>query len=109
LEPFEAAGVHITGLDELTGLPNQRHCGLLLDAGIIVPRSRPGETPLAPNDEWVVEWRALLVSLLDELAPLVRERLGTIPEQMPLVCILVGGTGWNGTPSLAMTSDGTVF
>jgi Protein of unknown function (DUF1688) len=51
---------------------------------------------------------------------LVRERLGVSAEQLPLACILEGGT-WaagreialekreGGTPPLRIDSDGTVF
>ena len=57
------------------------------------------------------------VALIDELAPRVRIHLGA-PE-MPLACILEGGT-WaagrklaeelrDGTPPFAIDSDGTVF
>jgi hypothetical protein len=71
------------------------------------------------GDELVVEWRALTVALLDELAALVRARLGVNTAQMPLACVLEGGT-WaagralalrlrDGLPPLRVTSDGTVF
>ena len=121
VEPFEWAGVQANGLDELTGLPEYRNGGLLLDAGVIVPRDAQWAAPLrTPADEWVVEWRALTVALLDELAPLVRERLGATAAQMPLACVLEGGT-WaagreiaqalrpGGSPPLRIESDGTVF
>lgn len=121
LEPFEWAGVQVTGLDELTGLPEYRNGGLLLDAGVIVPRD-PAFAARArtPADPWVVEWRALTVALLDELAPRVRAALGDGATQLPLACILEGGT-WaagrqiaaekrpGGAPPVAITSDGTVF
>jgi hypothetical protein len=121
LEPFEWAGVQVSGLDELTGLPEYRNGGLLLDAGVIVPRA-PGffQAEHAPGDEDIVEWRALTVSLLDQLAPLVREQLGATAQQMPLARILEGGT-WaagrqiaaerraDGGPPLRIRSDGTVF
>ena len=38
LEPFEWAGVQVHELDALTGLPEYRNGGLLLDAGVLVPR-----------------------------------------------------------------------
>ena len=38
LEPFESAGVRIVGLDALTGLAEYRNGGLLVDAGVLVPR-----------------------------------------------------------------------
>jgi len=120
LEPFEWAGVAVTGLDALTALPEYRNGGLLLDTGVIVPRdARLVARIWKPADPFVVEWRALTVSLIDELAPLVRERLGRSAEQMPLACLLEGGT-WaagrqiakqlrDGNPPLAIDSDGTVF
>ncbi len=38
LEPLEAAGLAVTDLDELTGLPEYRNGGLLLDLGVLVPQ-----------------------------------------------------------------------
>jgi len=119
VEPFEWAGVHVSGLDELTGLPEYRNGGLLLDAGVIVPRDAGFATrTYTPGDEWVIEWRALTVALLDELAPLVRSALGA-PE-LPLACLLEGGTWLAGrqiaaerrpgaAPPVRIDSDGTVF
>lgn len=120
LEPLAWAGVTVTGLDALTGLPEYRNGGLLIDGGVIVPRDpRLLAKRYTPRDEFIVEWRALTVSLIDELAPLVRSRLGRSPEQMPLACLLEGGT-WaagreiakelrDGSPPLQIDSDGTVF
>ncbi len=121
LEPFEWAGVQVTGLDDLTGLPEYRNGGLLLDAGVIVPRDAGfAAKPRAPADDWVIEWRALTVSLLDDLAPLVRERLNLSARQLPLACMLEGGS-WaagrqiaaerrpGGAPPVTIVSDGTVF
>ena len=120
LEPFGWAGVAVTDLDELTGLPEYRNGGLLLDTGML--RLRDAELASqnwTAADELVVEWRALTVSLLDELAPLVRKRLGVDATQMPLARVLEGGT-WaagrllaqqrrGGLPPLSIVSDGTVF
>ena len=120
LEPFEWAGVPVTELDGLTGLPEYRNGGLLLDSGVIVPRD-PGfsQRRHTTGDEAIIEWRALTVALIDELAPLVRHRLGKTVTEMPLACILEGGT-WaagraiarelrDGGPPLVIESDGTVF
>ena len=71
------------------------------------------------GDEFIVEWRALTVALLDELAPLVRAQLGATEDAMPLACVLEGGT-WaagrvlasrlrGGTPPLNIESDGTIL
>jgi hypothetical protein len=120
LEPFEWAGVQVNGLDALTGLPEYRNGGLFLDAGVLQFRDPAQANRLhAAGDELIVEWRALTVALLDELAPLVREQLGLSAEQMPLACVLEGGT-WaagralaqqlhGGNPPLNIQSDGTVF
>ena len=120
LEPFEWAGVKVVGLDALTGLPEYRNGGLLLDAGVIVPRHAEDLSRVwKPSDEFIVEWRALTVTLLDELAERVRAELGVSAQRLPLACILEGGT-WaagrqiaqerrGGAPPLTLDSDGTVF
>lgn len=120
LEPFEWAGVRVTGLDALTALPEYRNGGLLLDAGVIVPRDAALlERTWHVGDEFIVEWRALTVALLDELAPRVRKMLERSEAQMPLASVLEGGT-WaagrvlaqrlrDGLPPLRIESDGTVF
>lgn len=120
LEPFEWAGVQVLGLDALTGLPEYRNGGLLLDTGVLgLKDAALVDRRWAVGDELVVEWRALTVALLDELAPLVREQLGLDTAQLPLACVLEGGT-WatgrvlaqrlrGGAPPLNIISDGTVF
>jgi len=119
-EPIERAGGRVVERDALTGLPEYRNGGLLLDTGVLRPRDpRWLDTAWAVGDELVVEWRALTVALLDELAPLVRAELGVDADRMPLACVLEGGT-WaagralaqrlrGGLPPLAVVSDGTVF
>lgn len=118
LEPFERAGVAVTELDTLTGLPEYRNGGLLLDTGVLRLRDAAlAEKDWTVDDELIVEWRALTVALLDELAPLIRDRLGA--PRLPLACVLEGGT-WatgralaarlrDGAPPLSIISDGTVF
>jgi uncharacterized protein DUF1688 len=120
LEPFGWAGVQVLGLDALTALPEYRNGGLLLDTGVLRLRDPEWlDTSWAVGHELVVEWRALTVALLDELAPLVRDELGVEANRMPLACVLEGGT-WaagralaqrlrGGLPPLTVVSDGTVF
>ncbi|WP_245403672.1 URC4/urg3 family protein [Gordonia sp. 'Campus'] len=120
LEPFVWAGVEVTGLDDLTGLPEYRNGGLLLDTGVLTLRDDDwAARDWDVDDELIVEWRALTVALLDELADRVRDRLGADPAAMPLACVLEGGT-WaagrrlaarlrNGLPPLSIRSTGTVF
>lgn len=120
LEPLQWAGLTVHGLDALTGLPEYRNGGLLLDTGVLRPKVQDYATRCwQVGDPFIVEWRALTVALLDELAPLVRHALGQTAQDMPLACVLEGGT-WaagrtlaqslrQGLPPLSIASDGTVF
>ena len=120
IEPFGRAGIAVTGLDALTALPEHRNGGLLLDGGVIVPRDAQAlARTWAVGDEFVIEWRALTVTLLDELAPRLRERLGLGPEALPLGSVLQGATQAagsqlarelrDGRSPVTIDSDGTVF
>lgn len=120
LEPLQASGRTVVGTEALTGLPEYRNGGLLLDGGALVPRASADlARGWAVGDAFVVEWRALTVHLLDELARQVRERLGVDAQRLPLASILEGGT-WaagrqiaqerrGGTPPVQVHSEGTVF
>jgi hypothetical protein len=121
LEPLAEAGLEVTGLEALTGLPEYRNGGLLLDLGLLEARDATFHTRILAVDELaVVEWRALTVIALDRLAPLVREALGLSEATFPLARMLEGGT-WaagrriaaerraGGAPPVHMSSDGTVF
>jgi len=121
LEPLEDAGLTVTGLDEMTGLPEYRNGGLLLDLGLLQARDRAFHTTRwAADAEPIIEWRALTVAILDHLAEAVRGELGLTPEQFPLARVLEGGS-WaagrqiaqakrpGGPPPVLIDSDGTVF
>lgn len=121
VEIFEDAGIAVTGLDDLTGLPEYRNGGLFIDMGVLsVRHDALKKFPIPVEDEAVVEWRALTLALLDRIADPVRERLGKSRAEMPLARILEGGT-WaagrkiarekreGGGPPLNVVSDGTVF
>lgn len=121
VEPLEDAGLRVTELETLTGLAEYRNGGLLVDTGVLECRRPPDAGRLLDvGAELVVEWRALTVALLDELAQRVRARLGRDADALPLVSILEGGT-WEagrriarerragGGPPIAVSSDGTVF
>ena len=117
-EPFEWAGYKIVDRDALTALPEYRNGGLLIDSGVLeLTNSADRETVWDAGSEIIVEWRALTVSLLDDLAERVRAELGK--PDLPLACVLEGGT-WaagrefasklrGGEPPLKVRSDGTVF
>jgi hypothetical protein len=121
IEPLQWAGFEVRGVDGLTGLPEYRNGGLLLDFGVLTlkdeadwKRRHDVSSPL------VVEWRALTVALLGEIGHRMRARLGMTEAELPLAKVLEGGT-WaagrriarekrsDGGPPLTILSDGTVF
>lgn len=120
-ECLESSGIRVTGLDELTGLAEYRNGGLFVDLGVIVPRDPRVLTERHPVDsDVVIEWRALTLALLDEVAAALRERWQKTAEELPLVKVLEGGTWAAGravarelradaAPPLHIDSDGTVF
>ncbi len=121
VEPIEGAGLKVAALDALTGLPEYRNGGLLVDAGALRPKQRVLlEKAFAPGDEAIVEWRALTVALLDQIAEHVRLHLGMDAASLPLVKVLEAGTWFagrrlaaerrpGGGPPITVESDGTVF
>ncbi len=121
VEPLEWAGIEVCDLDALTGLAEYRNGGLFIDTGVLAAReSRLYTDALAVYAEPVVEWRALTVALLDQVAERMRERLQLDQHRFPLAKVLQGGT-WaagrriagerrrGGPPPIRLASDGTVF
>lgn len=121
LEPLAQAGLEVTDLDSLTGLPEYRNGGLFLDLGLVEAKDPAFHTrTLEVGEPAVVEWRALTVVGLDRLAPLVRRSLAVKEKDFPLARMLEGGT-WaagrkiaaarrpGGPPPVRVASDGTVF
>jgi len=121
VEPIEGAGLKVVELDALTGLPEYRNGGLLVDAGALRPKQSALLTKsFAPGDEAIVEWRALTVALLDRIGQHVRLHLGMDSAHLPLVKVLEAGTWFagrvlaaerrpGGGPPIVVESDGTVF
>lgn len=121
LVPIMEFGTPVSGVEELTGLAEYRNGGLLIDSGLIEARDpQIYRVAHAPNSEVIIEWRALTVILLEEIAKKVRDKLGVSAAEYPLAKVLEGGT-WHagrklakekrkgGGPPLILDSDGTVF
>lgn len=121
IEPLQWVGHVVKDIGELTGLPEYRNGGLFIDGGALVPRDPAALTrDWRVEDEFIVEWRALTVALLDEIAEPVRTIVGKSAEDWPLATILEGGT-WaagrrlarekreGGAPPLNVVAGGTVF
>lgn len=121
IEPIEEAGYEVVDQDMLTPLAEYRNGGLLIDMGVIEPRhARVLAEEHRPGDEIVVEWRALTIGLIQEVAREVRALLGRSEAELPLASVLEGGTWWagrriaaekraGGGPPLRILSDGSVF
>ena len=121
IEPLQWSGIEVTDIDGLTGLAEYRNGGLFMDSGVL--RLRNPEVAIHPNpvdSTLVVEWRALTVALLDQIAALIRERRGLRIDEFPLARVLEGGTWAAGrllarekrpdaSPPIAVVSDGTIF
>jgi hypothetical protein len=121
LEPFESAGLTVERLDALTALPEYRNGGLLVDLGAIHPRAAiDRQVRHEVASEFIVEWRALTVALMDPLLDLVRARLGR-DSSFTMPHMLQGGT-WaagrkiafelrppDGPSPIPVAADGTVF
>ena len=121
LEPLIAGGFKIEGMQLLTGLPEYRNGGLFIDFEVLKPREPLNLTRAHLVDsEFIVEWRALTVVLLDRLAARIRTSLGLSENDFPLAKVLESGS-WKagrriaaqkrsgGTPPIQVISDGTVF
>ncbi|MDJ0703989.1 MAG: URC4/urg3 family protein [Leptolyngbyaceae cyanobacterium MO_188.B28] len=120
LEPLQEVGLEITHLDALTGLAEYRNGGLCVDCGLLEAKhGRVTRDRHRPDSSVIVEWRALTVILLDQIAACVRQKLNLNATDLPLAKILQGGS-WtagrriagqlrNGLPPIQIDSDGTVF
>ncbi|KAF2673854.1 DUF1688-domain-containing protein [Microthyrium microscopicum] len=136
-------GARFRNIKLMTGLPEYRNGGLLIDTGLLTLKEadrKVGERQyhehmkargvesmevvpaFEPSDDVVVEWRAVTVGFLDEIAKSVNERLGlTGKSALSLAQVLEAGT-WKGgreiaavsrpntkEPPIMIISDGTVF
>ncbi|MEE2961070.1 MAG: DUF1688 family protein [Myxococcota bacterium] len=121
LDRFVAEGCSITHLDQLTGLAEYRNGGLFIDQGVLSLRDTSLlEVAHPPSSEFIIEWRALTIVLLDKIAESIRTLRNKDAHALPLVKILEGGT-WragriaakekrdDGAPPIRIESDGTVF
>ena len=121
VEPLEAGGLRITGLDGLTGLAEYRNGGLLLDCGGDRAARRGSAGPSARSCQRACGRVAGVDrSLARPPGAEVRERLGKSAAEFPLACMLEGGS-WaagreiafarrpDGSAPIRIVSDGTLF
>lgn len=120
MEPLMALGLSFPDMDLLTGLPEYRNGGLLLDTGVLeVVDTTLLEREVNPSEESIIEWRALTVSLLDVIYESWKVKYKVNSSTFPLVKLLEAGS-WKagrilamekrgGPPPIMIQSDGTVF
>ncbi|KAE8349286.1 hypothetical protein BDV28DRAFT_141527 [Aspergillus coremiiformis] len=117
--------IHFAGSELLTGLPEYRNGGLLIDMGLLTLKQEDAQRGIAaykenarikgqPNvevvplfttdDDVVVEWRAVTVGFLDDLLMAVNSQLGLVgDEQLTLAQMLEAGS-WKGGREIAEVS-----
>ncbi|KAG8986259.1 hypothetical protein FRB94_004473 [Tulasnella sp. JGI-2019a] len=128
IEPIEKVlGWEVEGMEDMTGLPEYRNGGLLVDLGVLTLRhsavssyfAAGAATPkLPPSHSAIIEWRAMTVIELDRIAEGLRKKLG---YPLKLAQVLESAT-WKGGreiakrkrpetggPPIEIESDGTVF
>ena len=103
--------MHFAGSELMTGLPEYRNGGLLVDTGLLTLKSADTQRGMKiyhqnmpdtavevvpmfePSDDVVVEWRAVTVGFLDELLAAVNKGLGLIGgDKLSLAQMLEAGT-----------------
>ena len=108
--------VHFAGAELMTGLPEYRNGGLLVDTGLLTLKKEDTATGLKtyqkintskgvevvptfePGDDVIVEWRAVTVGFLDELLEAVNKGLGLRGDsKLTLAQMLEAGT-WKASP-----------
>ena len=107
-------GARFAHAELLTGLPEYRNGGLLVDTGLLTlrePERRRGEEAyrvhmaatggkcmevvpvFAPDDDVVVEWRCVTVGFLDDIHAAVNDELGLVGSSpLSLAQVLEAGT-----------------
>ena len=142
MEPMaKLLNVRFNNMQLMTGLAEYRNGGLFVDMGVLELKKATHDEGIAfaklngqgkdmtaeivplfeVQHPAIIEWRALTVALLDEVGARVCKVYGLTQEQLPLVCVLEGGTWKAGRevaakkrpqskgPPIQIKSDGTVF
>ncbi|WP_305988874.1 DUF1688 family protein [Roseibium sp. MMSF_3544] len=107
VEPFAWAGLEVEDLNLLAVPADDTHAAVFVKTGVLKIK----DGPEAPTEESVrdrmIEIRAITMALTDKLADLLRSELDVTAEQLPLTCILEGGTSRAGNHVLQQSSPGT--
>lgn len=118
IDMLETMGYQVNDQSLLTGLPEYRNGGLIVDTGVLIPK-RPNDlvTPHAVNSDFIIEWRAMTVALLDVIVDKLQNELN---QPLSMSQALEGGTWWAGRkialekrnslePPIKIRANGIIF
>ncbi len=100
VEPLAWAGYEVDELDTLSGPTDIEHVALFVQTGVLSFKDEDAQLSDEQAANRMIETRAVTGALIDRLADMLRKELEVEPEQLPLSCILEGGTSRAGTEIL---------
>ncbi|WP_298982764.1 DUF1688 family protein [uncultured Roseibium sp.] len=106
VEPFAWAGFEVTGLENITPPSDLAHAALFIHAGVLVIGAENGEALSEQTTiDRMIELRSVSAALADKLADRLRSELDVSADQVPLTCILEGGTSRTGHRILSQNAN----
>ena len=103
VEPYAWAGLEVADLELLTAPADDAHAVFFVLTGVLKIKDGP-QTPTEDSvRDRMVEIRGVTTALTDRLAALLRAELEVPEEQLPLTCILEGGTSRAGERALQLS------
>ncbi|MDN3721780.1 DUF1688 family protein [Roseibium salinum] len=97
VEPLAWAGLEVSGLEDLTAPADHAHAALFVRSGVLTLRNGDADLPGEAERDRMIELRAVSAALTDRLAEMLRRELEVPDAQLPLTCILEGGTSRAGS------------
>jgi uncharacterized protein DUF1688 len=92
VEPFAWAGWAVSGLENLSAPADQAHVALFSQAGVLSARQPDEKLTGSEALNRMIELRATSMALTDKLADMLCAKLQVTSDQLPLSCVLEGGT-----------------
>lgn len=100
VEPYAWAGLEVADLELLTAPADDTHTALFIQAGVLKIKQGPESPTETSVRDRMVEIRGVTTALTDKLADLLRGELEVPDAQLPLTCVLEGGTSRAGERAL---------
>ncbi|MEP2705784.1 MAG: DUF1688 family protein [Roseibium sp.] len=92
VEPFAWAGCEVANLDALSGPSDLIHAVLFAETNVLGFGTDFEIADAAITQDRMVEIRAVTIALTDRLSDMLRKELNVASDQLPMTCILEGGT-----------------